>query len=69
VWLSQAGCRGVERVFDGGAVVFILPNDRPANRQSSVAIVMFRRTQSHDFGSHGVDAIEGKYKRLPISER
>jgi hypothetical protein len=43
VRLSQAGCGWVERVFGGGAVVCILPNDRPANRESSVAIVMLGR--------------------------
>jgi hypothetical protein len=44
VRLSQAGCGRVERVFDGGAVVFVLPNDRPADRESSVAIVMLGRS-------------------------
>jgi hypothetical protein len=69
VRLGQAGCRRVERVFSGGTVVCILPNDRPADRQSSVAIVMLGRAQPHNFGGHGVDIVEGKHKRLPVSER
>jgi hypothetical protein len=44
VRLGQAGCGRVERMFGGGAVVCILPNDRSADRQSSVAIVMLRRS-------------------------
>ena len=44
VRLGQAGRGGVERVFGGGAVVCILPNDRSADRESSVAIVMLGRS-------------------------
>jgi hypothetical protein len=44
VRLSQAGCGRVKRVFDGGAVVCILPNDRPADRESSVTVVMLGRS-------------------------
>jgi hypothetical protein len=44
VWLGQAGSGRVKRMFDGEAVVCILPNDRPADRESSVTVVMLGRS-------------------------